>query len=191
MSATPSHSRRGSTATRTPGASSPRKAQRTPIAKSVKEVATPGEDKLAKSWNPASSYSAAYRNPLSSSQAAATVSNRGASTSAQPMEPLDFSSMYNKIDNFMVTFKAFISGELAATEMLREEHESGIALDREEINGLQGDVEDAKKEQSQLWDSEFWSLIARECKGVAYSRFPQPSRARRKQTLPSAPILPS
>ena len=73
---------------------------------------------------------------------------------AVPMDTLDFSAMTNKIENFMVTFNAFISGEIAAAEMLREEHESSVALDKEEIKGMETEVEDAKKEQSGLWASE-------------------------------------
>ncbi|KDN50407.1 hypothetical protein K437DRAFT_255118 [Tilletiaria anomala UBC 951] len=131
MSATPSLSRRGSAA-RTPGGS-PRKApmaQRTPMSTST--------TKLMMATTPASAGAPA---PLH------------ASVSDIPLTPLDFSVMYAKIDNFMVTFNAFISGELAGTEMLREEHEVGMSLDREEIRSLRSDVEDAQKEQSELWEA--------------------------------------
>lgn len=66
---------------------------------------------------------------------------------------LDFSSLFDQVDRFLVNFAAAVSSSTARAEADREEHETTLALTQEEVQAAATDVAEAKVAQSQLWDT--------------------------------------
>lgn len=64
---------------------------------------------------------------------------------------LGFSALFRKMDEFLLSFDAYVMGELAGAEMLREEQESELARVAQGKAQAQTQLDAAQMEQNQLW----------------------------------------
>lgn len=67
--------------------------------------------------------------------------------------PLDFTPLFDKMDRFLVHFKAAVSSTCSRAEAEREEHETCLSLTRDEVRAVAAEVAEAKQIQSTLWET--------------------------------------
>lgn len=93
--------------------------------------------------------------PLALPSASTTSSRTRAASEEEytiPTTSLDFTSLFDKMDRFLVNFKSAVSSTTARAEAEREEHETKLSLTRDEVRSVAADVADVKRAQSELWD---------------------------------------
>lgn len=64
---------------------------------------------------------------------------------------LGFDALYRKVDEFLLTFDAYLMGELAGAEMLRDEQADEMAAVAQGKSKARAQLESAQVEQDRLW----------------------------------------